>query len=134
MVAVALDEPDLRETCDDRVLVIFPRVTVKDSAVSDSASSVAVMVMFCVAPAALLAAKVTVPDVADRSACLRSVVSQRRAPGHLHLLGVHRLAQGDREDRVATLAHVAGRAADAQFRLSLSLGSGVWWSCRRPSA
>ena len=68
MVAVADFAPFLSETCEERVEVIVPSVTVKDSAPSDSMSSVAVMVMSCVAPAAELAAKVTVPEVADRSA------------------------------------------------------------------
>ena len=46
IVAVALDAPLFRENCDEgSVDVIVPSVTVKDSAVSDSASSVAVMVM-----------------------------------------------------------------------------------------
>ena len=67
MVAVAADAPLFGVTCDDTVDVIVPKVTVKDSAVSDSMSSVAVMVMVCVAPAALPAANVTVPEVADRS-------------------------------------------------------------------
>ena len=61
MVAVADDAPFFSDTCDDRVDVIVPRVTVNDSAVSDSASSVTVMVMVCIAPAALPAANVTVP-------------------------------------------------------------------------
>ena len=47
--------------------MIVPNVTVNRSAVSDNASSVAVMVIVWVAPAALFAANVTVPDVADRS-------------------------------------------------------------------
>ena len=47
--------------------MIVPNVTVNVSAVSESWSSVAAMVMVCVAPAAELAANVTVPDVADRS-------------------------------------------------------------------
>ena len=67
MVAWAELAPFFSESCEDSVDVIAPSVTVKDSAVSDSASSVAVMVMDCVAPAAELAAKVTVPDVAPRS-------------------------------------------------------------------
>ena len=53
---------------------MVPRVTVKDSAVSDSMSSVAVMVMVCVAPAALPAAKVTVPEVVPRSAATAASV------------------------------------------------------------
>ena len=57
MVAWADFAPFFRDSCDDRVLVMAPSVTVKDSAVSDSASSVAAMVMVWVAPTALLAAK-----------------------------------------------------------------------------
>ena len=69
MVAVAAFAPFFSDSCDEgSVDVMAPRVTVKDSAGSDSLSSVAAMVMVCVAPAALFAAKVTVPDVADRSA------------------------------------------------------------------
>ena len=46
IVAVALDfAPFFSDSCEESVDVIVPRVTVKDSAVSDSASSVAVMVM-----------------------------------------------------------------------------------------
>ena len=62
IVAVADDAPLLRETRDDSVEVIVPRVTVKASDVSESMSSVTVMVMVCVAPAAELAVKVTVPE------------------------------------------------------------------------
>ena len=69
MVAVALLSSLFTSTCvDGSVVVIVPKVTVKLSASSDSMSSVIAMVMLLVAPAALLAAKVTVPDVADRSA------------------------------------------------------------------
>ena len=67
IVAVALPADVSTDTCDDRVEVIVPSVTVKLSAPSESASSVAVIVMSWVAPAALFAAKVTVPAVADRS-------------------------------------------------------------------
>ena len=68
IVAVAELAPDLSETCDDSVDVMAPSVTVKPSAVSDSLSSVAVIVMLCVAPAALFAANVTVPEVVPKSA------------------------------------------------------------------
>ena len=68
IVAVAELAPLFNDTCDDSVEVIAPSVAVNDSAVSDSASSVAVMVMVCVAPAALFAANVTVPEVVPRSA------------------------------------------------------------------
>ena len=68
MVAVAEEAPLFSDTCDASVDVIVPSVTVKLSAVSDSLSSAAVMVIDCVAPAAELAAKVTVPDVDPRSA------------------------------------------------------------------
>ena len=68
IVAVAAFAPFLSETWEDSVEVIVPSVTVKDSAVSDSASSVAVMVIVWVAPAAEFAAKVTVPEVSSRSA------------------------------------------------------------------
>ena len=68
MLAVALDAPLFTVTCEEgRVVVIAPSVTVKPSATSDSASSVAVIVILCVDPAAEFAAKVTVPDVAPRS-------------------------------------------------------------------
>ena len=69
IVAVALFSSLFTTTCvEGSDVVIAPSVTVKLSAASDSMSSVAAMVMVCVAPAALFAAKVTVPDVADRSA------------------------------------------------------------------
>ena len=68
MVAVAALAPDFSEICDDSVEVIVPSVTVKDSAVSERASSVAVIVIVWVAPAAEFAAKVTVPEVVPRSA------------------------------------------------------------------
>ena len=68
IVAVSELAPFFSDNCEDRVEVIVPSVTVKPSAVSESMSSVAVIVIVCVAPAALFAAKVTVPDVADRSA------------------------------------------------------------------
>ena len=45
IVAVAEEAPLFREIWDASVDVMVPSVTVKDSAVSDSASSVAVMVM-----------------------------------------------------------------------------------------
>ena len=67
MVAVAALAPFFKDNCDDSVEVIAASVTVKDSAPSESVSSVAVTVMVWVAPAALFAAKVTVPDVAERS-------------------------------------------------------------------
>ena len=67
MVAWAEDAPFLRDICEDSVDVIVPSVTVNDSAPSDSASSVAAIVMLCVAPAALFAPNVTVPDVDPRS-------------------------------------------------------------------
>ena len=65
MVAVAELAPLLRETCDDRVDVMAPSVTVKDSAVSDNKSFVVVIVMSCVAPATLFAVNVTVPDAGE---------------------------------------------------------------------
>ena len=68
MVAVAALAPFFRESWEESVEVIAPRVTVKLSAVSDSFSSVALMVIVCVAPAAEFAAKVTVPEVAPKSA------------------------------------------------------------------
>ena len=68
IVAVAALAPFFSEICDDTVEVMAPSVTVKDSAVSESASSVAVMVIVWVAPAAEFAAKVTVPEVSSRSA------------------------------------------------------------------
>ena len=61
MVAWALDAPFLRDICDDSVEVIVPKVTVNLSATADRLSSVTAIVMVCVAPAALFAAKVTVP-------------------------------------------------------------------------
>ena len=68
IVAVAEDAPLFKPTCEDNTEVIVPNVTVNPSDVSDNLSSVAVMVIVWVAPAELLAANVTVPDVADRSA------------------------------------------------------------------
>ena len=69
IVAVAELAPLFSDTCDEgSVVVMVPSVAVNDSAVSESLSSVAVMVMDCVAPAALFAAKVTVPEVVPRSA------------------------------------------------------------------
>ena len=65
IVAIAEDAPDLRETCEERVEVIVPSVTVNDSAVSDNKSSVTAMSMSCVAPAALLAANATVPEAGE---------------------------------------------------------------------
>ena len=65
IVAVAELAPELRETCDDSVVVIVPSVTVNDSAVSDNKSFVAVIVISCVAPAALLAPNVTVPEAGE---------------------------------------------------------------------
>ena len=79
MVAVAEFNPLFSDSCEDSVEVIAPSVTVKDSAASESLSSVAVMVMVCVAPADEFAANVTVPEVADRSALLSRVCTQRRA-------------------------------------------------------
>ena len=78
IVAVALEAPFFSDNCDDSVDVIVPSVTVNDSAVSDSASSVAVMVMLCVAPAAEFAANVTVPEVAAKVRTLSRVGRQRR--------------------------------------------------------
>ena len=63
IVAVAAFAPFFNPICEARVEVMLPSVTVNVSAVSDSWSSVAVIVMVCVAPAALLAANVTVPEV-----------------------------------------------------------------------
>ena len=68
IVAVALFSSLFTITCvEGSDVVIAPSVTVKLSAASDSMSSVAVMVMVWVDPLALFAAKVTVPDVTDRS-------------------------------------------------------------------
>ena len=68
IVAWALSSSLFKNTCvEGSVVVMAPRVTVKLSAPSDSASSSTPIVIVCVAPAALLAANVTVPDVADRS-------------------------------------------------------------------
>ena len=65
IVAVAELALDLRETCEERVEVIVPSVTVNDSAVSDNKSFVVVIVMSCVAPATLFAVNVTVPDAGE---------------------------------------------------------------------
>ena len=67
IVAVAELAPFFSDNWDDSVEVIVPRVTVKPSEVSDRSSSVAPMVIVSVAPAAELAANVTVPEVADKS-------------------------------------------------------------------
>ena len=114
MVAVAAFAPFFSEICDARVDVMVLRVTVKDSAVSDSASSVAVMVMVCVAPAALFAAKVTVPEVADRSAA-SAASAARGADQATVTVGVHRLRQGDGEGGVTPLGDVGSGAGDAQL-------------------
>ena len=83
--------------------VMVPSVTVKLSSVSESASSVAVMVMVCVAPAAEFAANVTVPDVADRSAALRGVGGSE-APLHATWTSAwpRPCRQGDGEGRGVT--------------------------------
>ena len=67
IVAVALDAPSFKEGWEASVEVIVPNVTVNVSAVSESWSSVVVIAMSCVDPAAEFAANVTVPVVAARS-------------------------------------------------------------------
>ena len=85
IVAVAAFAPFFSPICEASVDVIVPSVTVNVSAPSDSWSSVAAIVIVCVAPAALLAANVTVPEVVAQVRSRRPVRPQRRAPRHLHL-------------------------------------------------
>ena len=84
IVAVALEAPLFREICvEGSVEVMVPSVTVKLSAVSDRTSSVAVMVIVCVAPAEELASNVTVPLVSVQVSTLGRIGTQRSGPGHL---------------------------------------------------
>ena len=63
IVALAEEAPFFSDSCEDRLEVTVPNVTVKLSEVSDRSSSAAPTVIVWVAPAAEFAANVTVPEV-----------------------------------------------------------------------
>ena len=133
MVAVAALAPDFSEICDESVEVMAPSVTVKDSAVSESISLVAVMVIVWVAPAAEFAAKVTVPEVSSRSALSAASASSGADQATCTSAATAAERVTVKEASLALGATFAVGPADAQISARVFVVPASWSTCRRRS-